>query len=75
MKAQDILNTMVEKHHIMIAGCFDVLAGKVIRIGHMGNNANEADMTETLRALAQTLQELGFDVKADPAESFQTYMK
>ena len=66
---------MVEKHHIMIAGCFDVLAGKVIRIGHMGNNANEADMTETLRALAQTLQELGFDVKADPAESFQTYMK
>mgnify|MGYP004476889347 FL=1 len=75
MKAQDILNTMVEKHHIMIAGCFDVLAGKVIRIGHMGNNANEADMTETLQALAQTLQELGFDVKADPAESFQTYMK
>lgn len=75
MKAQDILNTMVEKHHIMIAGCFDVLAGKVIRIGHMGNNANEADMTETLRVLAQTLQELGFDVKADPAESFQTYMK
>ena len=47
----------------------------MIRIGHMGNNANEADMTETLRALAQTLQELGFDVKADPAESFQTYMK
>ena len=75
MKAQDILDTMVEKHHIMIAGCFDVLAGKVIRIGHMGNNANETDMIETLKALAQTLRELGFEVQADPAERFQAYMK
>ena len=60
MKAQDILDTMVKEHHIMIAGCFDVLAGKVIRIGHMGNNANEADMTVTLAALDKTLQSLGF---------------
>ena len=52
-----------------------MLAGKVIRIGHMGNNANETDMIETLKALAQTLRELGFEVQADPAERFQAYMK
>ena len=35
----------------MIAGSFDVLAGQVIRIGHMGENAAEADVKETLQAL------------------------
>lgn len=74
MEAQDILDTMVKEHHIMIAGCFDVLAGKVIRIGHMGNNANEADMTVTLAALDKTLQSLGFTGKADMAEGFTSYM-
>ncbi|MCI7061217.1 MAG: alanine--glyoxylate aminotransferase family protein [Lachnospiraceae bacterium] len=75
MKAQEILDTMVKKHHIMIAGCFDILAGKVLRIGHMGNNANIADMTETLSALADTLKELGFVLKADPAERFLAYVE
>ena len=75
MKAQEILDTMVKKYHIMIAGCFDILAGKVLRIGHMGNNANIADMTETLSALADTLKELGFVLKADPAERFLAYVE
>ena len=75
MKAQEILDTMVKKYHIMIAGCFDILAGKVLRIGHMGNHANIADMTETLSALADTLKELGFVLKADPAERFLAYVE
>ena len=37
---QQILSTMRDKYNVMISGCFDVLAGKVIRIGHMGENAN-----------------------------------
>ena len=36
---------MKKEHNIMLAGSFDVLEGQVIRIGHMGNNANAADMT------------------------------
>lgn len=39
IKDSDILDTMCKEHGIMISGCFDVLAGKVIRIGHMGKTA------------------------------------
>ena len=58
MTAADILETMKKDHNIMIAGSFDVLTGQVIRIGHMGENANEQDVTETLQALEQTLSSL-----------------
>ena len=54
--AQDILGRMLDKYGIMLAGSFDVFAGKLIRIGHMGENANEADVMETLQALRQILQ-------------------
>jgi aspartate aminotransferase-like enzyme len=54
--ATQILEDMKKKHNIMIAGSFDVLAGQVIRIGHMGENANEADVVETLNALREVLQ-------------------
>ena len=40
MTADDILERMREKHGIMLAGSFGELAGKVIRIGHMGASAN-----------------------------------
>ena len=43
--AAAILDRMKKEHNIMLAGSFDVLEGQVIRIGHMGNNANAADMT------------------------------
>ena len=54
----DILETMKKDHNIMIAGSFDVLTGQVIRIGHMGENANEQDITEPLQALEQTVSSL-----------------
>jgi len=50
-----ILSTMRDKYNIMISGCFDVLAGKVIRIGHMGENARVEDMALTLDAMDKTL--------------------
>ncbi|MEG0662355.1 MAG: aminotransferase class V-fold PLP-dependent enzyme, partial [Anaerovoracaceae bacterium] len=56
----EILSTMRDKYGIMIAGCFDVLAGKVIRIGHMGESANEEAVRETLSALGKTL---GIEIK------------
>jgi aspartate aminotransferase-like enzyme len=75
LDSQEILTHMVRDHHIMIAGCFDVLAGKVLRIGHMGNNANEGDVEETLTALGKTLGLLGFSCKADMGEVFRREMK
>lgn len=56
--ASDILEHMKQDHQIMIAGSFDILTGQVIRIGHMGENANEADVAETLHALRQVMRDL-----------------
>ena len=68
--ADAILHLMREEHNILIAGSFDTLAGKVIRIGHMGANANKADMVETLHALYRVLCKLGVPVTCDPADVF-----
>ena len=69
--AKEILDTMRKKHNIMLAGSFDTLAGQVIRIGHMGSNANFNDMTETLEALDVTLKELGVSLKGSMKEIFE----
>ena len=57
--AEQILKRMREEHNIMLAGSFDVMAGEVIRIGHMGYNCTEENMKETLEALDAVLRELG----------------
>lgn len=53
--ADVILETLKEKYGIMIAGSFDIFAGKLLRIGHMGENANEKDVQDTISALAEIL--------------------
>ncbi len=48
----EIFNSMLEDHNIMIAGgAFDYLENKVIRIGHMGENCYEDKIYITLKAL------------------------
>lgn len=71
---RQILDTMIEDYGIMITGAFDVLAGKVIRIGHMGENANYEDMVETIAALQATLSKLGFRLKANMVDVFNREM-
>lgn len=66
---QDIVAGMKEKG-VLISGSFDVLAGKVIRLGHMGNNANIEDVTHMLEVFGQTLQELGYKNRCDMKEEF-----
>lgn len=61
--AQAILDVMRTEHNILLAGSFGRLAGKVVRIGHMGSNANEKDMDETMEALWSTLKKLGVELK------------
>lgn len=68
--ADDILNKMRAEHNIMLAGSFDDLSGKVIRIGHMGANATVPNMIETLDALEDVLRDLGVEVKVSLAEYF-----
>jgi aspartate aminotransferase-like enzyme len=63
---------MRDKYNIMISGCFDVLAGKVIRIGHMGENARADEMAETLDALDKTLRNLGVEVKCNMKDTFMS---
>lgn len=70
-----ILSEMEKGHNVMISGCFDVLAGKVIRIGHMGENANVKDMTTVLDSLDKTMRKLGFPIKADMANVFLEELK
>lgn len=40
----------------MVAGSFDCFAGKLIRIGHMGENANEKDIRATMKALFEIIE-------------------
>lgn len=56
---QDIYTEMLENHQVMIAGAFDYLKNKVIRIGHMGENCYEEKLYRTLKALDKTLKKYG----------------
>ncbi len=66
----ELLTIMDNKYGVMIAGCFDFLAGKVIRLGHMGENANVADVTLMLDALDKTFADLGYSLKASMKDVF-----
>lgn len=68
---RQILDTMLKEHQVMLAGSFDTLAGKVIRIGHMGANANVNDMLVTMNALEETLKALGWNQAEGMLEEFR----
>lgn len=70
IKDADLIRIMKEKYGILISGSFDVLAGKVFRLGHMGNNARAEDVHEMLSALTDALDELGFACRCRMEESF-----
>ncbi len=70
-----ILSIMKNDYNILITGSFDILAGKVIRIGHMGENANIRDVAETLLALDRTFAKLGYPLKAKMSEIFMNEME
>ncbi len=55
----EIFNTMLEDYNIMIAGAFDYLENKVIRIGHMGENCYEDKVYITLKALNNVFKKHG----------------
>lgn len=68
---KQLLGAMEEDYGIMISGCFDVLAGKVVRIGHMGENAYPDKVAETLAALQGALEKLGVGVNCSMEKVFR----
>lgn len=55
---KEILDYMLEEYEIMLAGSYSYLSDKVIRIGHMGENARFYRLDYTLKALERTLRAL-----------------
>jgi aspartate aminotransferase-like enzyme len=74
IKTEMVLNRMKEKYHILIAGSIGAMSGKVIRIGHMGENANYEDVAKTLKALTAVFLELGVPIKTNLEEDFLEYV-
>ena len=72
---EEILKEMMEHYHILISGSIGVLKGRVIRIGHMGNNANVEDVAATLKALTRVLTGKGITLEADMGEAFIETLK
>ncbi|NYC96245.1 aspartate aminotransferase-like enzyme [Clostridium acetobutylicum] len=70
MNDDKILSYMKENYNVMIAGAFDYLKGKVLRIGHMGENAYVDKVSYTLFALQRTLEHYGFEFKRDMVKVF-----
>lgn len=70
INCQDILTILKENYNILIAGSFDTLENKVIRIGHMGENCNANDISLTLEALSNTFTLLKFPLKINLKDAF-----
>ncbi|MHC1682037.1 MAG: alanine--glyoxylate aminotransferase family protein [Clostridiaceae bacterium] len=66
-KLRDI---MLKDFNVFIAGSFDFLKGKVIRIGHMGESARIDKVAFTLLALDKSLEKLGVITKKKLHDSF-----
>ncbi|MHB1395121.1 MAG: pyridoxal-phosphate-dependent aminotransferase family protein [Clostridia bacterium] len=70
----EIFNEMLEKHNVLIAGAFDHLKDKVIRIGHMGENCDEGKVYLALKALNDVLKSHNIPLKGDLHLLFASYM-
>lgn len=53
--AKEIIEGVANEAGIMLAGSFDVFEGKLIRIGHMGENASMEDAKLTIEAVLKVL--------------------
>lgn len=61
---------LLENHQTMVGGGFDMLANRIFRIGHMGENANREDLTTLLVALEECFSALGVTLKSSLAKTF-----
>lgn len=66
----EIIEEMIQDYHIMVSGSLGELKGKVIRLGHMGNNANVKDVAATLDALTKVLKKYEIPLKDNMKDVF-----
>ncbi|MDP4179141.1 MAG: alanine--glyoxylate aminotransferase family protein [Bacillota bacterium] len=61
---------MLKEYNVFIAGSFGYLGGKVIRIGHMGENAREDKVSYTLFVLQRALEHFGVNIEVNLSQEF-----
>ncbi|MDP4147296.1 MAG: alanine--glyoxylate aminotransferase family protein [Bacillota bacterium] len=61
---------MLNNYDVFIAGSFGYLEGKVLRIGHMGENCRIEKISYTLFALQKALEHYGFKCRVDMCKEF-----
>ncbi|MDP4089012.1 MAG: alanine--glyoxylate aminotransferase family protein [Bacillota bacterium] len=66
----ELRDYMKEHYNVLIGGSLGYLDGKVMRIGHMGENAAVDKVSYTLMAFGHSLKHCGVEVKSDMAEVF-----
>lgn len=74
IKYEDIFNTLLQKHNVLIAGSYGILKDKVFRIGHMGENCSIDKLFVTFKALDSTLSSLGVKLKVKLHEEFSRWI-
>ncbi|WNY25033.1 Serine-pyruvate aminotransferase [Methanolapillus millepedarum] len=66
----ELVQQILLDDNILIGGCFGYLKGKVIRIGHMGENAQAENVAKALAAVQKALEKKGVSLKADLKDVF-----
>lgn len=70
LHVDDILRLMQKEHGIMISSSFGPFAGKLLRIGHMGENCKKEAIADCLHALQTVLSLQGFPLPVSLSASF-----
>lgn len=71
---RQIVDAIASKYQILISGSFDIYKGKLLRIGHMGENANIVDVSATLDALQNVLNDFGVKTTGCMKDLFLKYV-
>ncbi|QGU93800.1 aminotransferase class V-fold PLP-dependent enzyme [Clostridium bovifaecis] len=75
IKVEELLEYMKKKYNLLISGSFGYLKGKVIRIGHMGENARLEKTLFVLNGLEDGLKALGYECKVGMGQVFFNSIK
>lgn len=70
-----LLNNLVKNFNLLIGGSVGSLEGKLIRIGHMGENAKIEHIVYTLTALQIEFQSLGIKLNCNLTDLFLNNLK
>ncbi len=73
IEANELIRHMRDNYNLLISGSFDYLENKVIRIGHMGENATMDKIIFVLNILDKSLKDLGYKSETNLVEEFNKY--